>query len=134
MRGWIYFLILALAIIALVVYLFNKPVGDVASVDPDVMISSDQLFGEFFEDEEKATLKYRDKVLEVRGNIRDIERSAGKQIIILTTKDDMFGISCDFNPNLKLDFRKGETVKVKGVCAGMLSDVVLTRCSIVKAE
>jgi hypothetical protein len=132
MKGWMYFVVLLLGLGALAVYLFNKPVANVETSEPDVVVTADQMFDEFFENEEKANLKYRDKIVEVAGKIREIDKSKNKQIIVLNTKDSLFGISCDISSAKGLDYKKGDFVKVKGVCAGMLSDVVMTRCSVSK--
>jgi hypothetical protein len=134
MKGWMYFLVLLVGLAGLGVYLFNKPVADVEGSVPDVEVTADQMYREFLEDEAKANLKYRDKIVEVEGSIRAVDHSNEKPIVILNTEDSLFGISCDIISKKNLDVNKGEFVKVKGVCAGMLSDVVMTRCSISRSS
>jgi hypothetical protein len=48
MKGWMYFVVLLLGLGALAVYLFNKPVANVETSEPDVVVTADQMFDEFF--------------------------------------------------------------------------------------
>jgi hypothetical protein len=45
------------------------------------------------------------------------------------------GINCsmdeEYNNDIK-DLKQGDTVTVKGICSGLLLDVILTRCVVVK--
>jgi hypothetical protein len=53
----------------------------------------------------------------------------------MLVEGQMFGVACNFEKGkVKTeDIEKGKTFTIKGECAGMLSDVVLIRCVIVKS-
>ena len=73
-------------------------------------------------------LRY-DKVVEVKRDTSGI-------IVLLDGGNGMFGISCSLQ---KTDaevkkIEKDKEVTVRGICTGMLMDVVLTRCAIVQPD
>ncbi len=115
-------------------YLFNKPHADIASQSPAATLSASDLFNEFSSDETVANQKYSGKVVEVNGEIHSIEEgSNGDMNILLMGASDMFGVSCNISKEeISQDLVIGQQVSIKGECSGMLSDVVLIRCVIVK--
>ncbi len=100
-------------------------------------ISATELLAAFTADERAATEQYvgvSEQVLEVTGSIRAMESiSGGKTNVVLETNDPLAAVVCEFDdPDVPQDWRAGAVVKVKGVCTGMLMDVVLVRCAAVK--
>lgn len=128
--GILILLILA-GIAAAGIYFFNKPLTDLISEDADVRISAEKLFEEFNTDEETANSKYLDKIVEVEGEVREVINANGETMLVLKSKDDLFGVSCKLSSHEKNTPVKNQKVKIKGICAGLLSDVILTRCHIV---
>jgi hypothetical protein len=116
-------------------YQFNKPHLDIAAATPIVVLNSEKLFSEFDLNENKANKLYLGKIVQVNGVIYSIEEGTkGDLNILLMGNDEMFGVACNFNDE-QLNYselNKGDQVTIKGECAGMLSDVVLIRCVIVK--
>ena len=139
MKKKVLFIAISLAIIAAfyTYYQFNKPHRVVASAKPAASLNADQLFNQFEENEAEANLKYLGKIIEVSGNVYSIEKLAkGGFNLMLMNENDMFGIACSFDSD-KLyasEILQGSRVIIKGECVGMLSDVVLIRCVIVKTE
>lgn len=106
---------------------------DTAGVPPLHTINAAGLLAEFRRDEAAATSKFvgtTEQVIEVVGAIREIEQpSAGVVNVILETGDDMSGVVCEFaEGTVPAQWTAGTEVKLKGICTGMLLDIVLVRC------
>ena len=115
-------------------YLFNKPHADIVSQSPVARLSASELFDAFSSDESAANQNYTGKVVEVSGEIYSIEEGSQDDLnILLMGASDMFGVSCNISKeDLSQELSNGQQITIKGECSGMLSDVVLIRCVIVK--
>ncbi len=110
-------------------YLYNKPHSGLAGVNADVQVTASQLYNDFEVNEALANKKYLNKVIEVKGNIADIQNENGSQIILLSTDKSLGGVSCRLmNAKNNIAFKKFETVTIKGKCSGYLMDVNLVDC------
>ena len=112
-------------------YLYNKPHSGVSNIDADVKITAGDLFRDYQNDEATANKKYLNKVIEVTGNIADIQNVNGSQIILLSTKDEMGGVNCQLSNSEKdkdITLKKSTTITIKGRCSGYLMDVNLVDC------
>jgi hypothetical protein len=112
-------------------FLYHKPADRVVSDEPHYTVNASTLFQEFTKDEQDATTKYLDKVIQVRGRILEISAvdSVGLNIV-LETGSPLFGVSCRFSDGVKrMSYRKGEEVTINGLCTGKLMDVVLIKCA-----
>src|SRR5436853_7260866 len=98
-------------------YMYNKPHKGVADIDADVRITAIDLYSDFHHDENFANKKYLNKVIEVTGNVSDIQNVNGSQIILLSSTGDMGGISCQLTndaDNQKKIVKTSTTITVKG--------------------
>jgi hypothetical protein len=114
------------------VLLFNKPHKNIRNTPPDYSLTSQQLFTAFASDEAAANKKYLDKIIQLKGKVTasSIDEE-GLSSITLEGGDMMFGVICKLDAlaeHKRKDFAKGEEISVKGICSGMLMDVVLVRC------
>ena len=113
-------------------FLYNKPHDNIARANADYSLSAVDLFVAFDSDESAANEKFLDKLIEVTGRIQDVKQDdAGNTILTLEGDGLMFGIICELDPHTaghRADFMQGEEVTMKGICTGMLMDVVLVRC------
>jgi hypothetical protein len=109
-----------------VVYiLYNKPHRDPAT-EKSIKVSSIELFKAFESNEVEANKLYLDKVLEVNGIIAEVTSNQnGMPVLALETENILFGVRCTMN-SAETDAKVGETVIIKGVCTGYLSDVIIT--------
>lgn len=99
-------------------------------------VSAEQLLGAFNADEAAATATYvgtTEQAVQVTGTIRSMGPTGdGKVTVVLETGDALAGIACEFaEADVPDDWRAGAAVTVKGICTGLLMDVVLVRCSAV---
>lgn len=116
-------------------YLFNKKVDSMAGEKSEMTVTAEQLFAAFDTDEAAATTQYVGKVITVSGQVRESSKMEdGTPKVILET-GSAFGVLCEFDPNTRhprTDFQPGETLKIKGECAGLNLDVQIARCVVVQ--
>ena len=111
--------------------MYNEPHKGVADVKPDIQTTAADLYNDFQRDETAANKKYLNKVIEVTGNVSEVQNVNGSQIILLSSTGDMGGISCQLtnDENSKRNIVKKSTIiTVKGKCSGYLMDVNLVDC------
>ena len=116
-------------------FIYNKPFKNMARAEADVALNAPDLFSAFEADESAANQKYLDKVIKVTGTVKEVSKGDDGNIsVTLETGNELFGVICQLD-NLskqeKTDFQPGEKVTFKGICTGMLMDVVLVRCVLV---
>lgn len=124
--------IIAVAGTVAALYFYNKPVASTAGKSADTTINSIALFDEFSADEAQANTSYLDKVISVSGTITDITTEDGHKVITLNTGSPMAGVVCQMenNDDKVNSVTPGSSVIIKGVCTGMLMDVIMVRCVI----
>lgn len=96
-----------------------------------------ELLKAFQDDEQAATARFvgtSEQVVQVSGNIRSMEpQDGGGTNVVLETGDGFSGVVCEFAAgDVPITWRSGAQVTVKGICTGMLMDVVLVRCKAVQ--
>lgn len=112
-------------------YLYNKPHTGVENVEADIHITAADLYNDFEHDEALANKKYLNKVIEVTGNVSEVQNVNGSQIILLSSTSDAGGVSCQLTNdenNKKSTVKKSTTITIKGRCSGYLMDVNLVDC------
>ncbi|MEP6596582.1 MAG: hypothetical protein ABJA71_11585, partial [Ginsengibacter sp.] len=112
-------------------YMYNKPHKGVAGIEADIKIQAADLYNDYQRDETLANKKYLNKVIEVTGNVSEVQNVNGSQIILLSSTGDMGGVSCQLandESNRKIIVKKSTTVTIKGKCSGYLMDVNLVDC------
>lgn len=115
-------------------YLWNKPVDKISSMSTDLTIPAAELLDAYELDEDAANATYLNKVVEVTGSVREVVRTDGRiTAILLETNNPFSGINCEFEESPGIDdVSVGSLVTIKGICNGMLMDVVLNRCVFVE--
>lgn len=112
---------------------YNRGVEGADSMDVAATVTAADLLSAFTADEAAATAKFvgtTEQAVQVTGAIRAMEPTGdGKVTVILETGDPLAGITCEFaEADVPATWRSGANVSVKGICTGMLMDVVLVRC------
>lgn len=106
---------------------FKRDVADEKGIE----LTAAALVKAYQENESNANALYLDKPLEIKGEISETKvDQVGNTTITLKSEDAFASVFCTLkkvDPNLK----PGQTVTVKGICTGFLSDVVLKDAIIV---
>lgn len=123
--------ILCLLIAGWAYYLYQKPRAGVTGTKADFAISAPALYKEFTMNEEAATKKYVDKVLQVTGKVQQIDSMQGNVNVILYADVADGGVNCTFAGNENIP-KAGEEVVIKGRCTGFLMDVSLVDAELEK--
>lgn len=116
-------------------YLWNKPQKNMNLAKTELSIDAQTILTAFETAENEANTKYLDKVVAVKGKVKEVKNEGGKICIALETDSPMSGVLCNLDPlseHAKTTFSPGEEITLKGVCTGFLSDVVLERCVLTK--
>ncbi len=112
-------------------YLYNKPHRGISKETPAFILNAETLVNEFDLDENKANSKYLGKVVEVIGIIAEKSKNEKGIYNITLQGSDLAGIGCEFEKNSHKELvilKEGQKIKIKGICAGILMDVVLVDC------
>lgn len=115
-------------------YLLNMPKASIENKTVDVSIHAAALYNEYSGDEKTSNQKYIGKVVETSGNILELSKDEmGADVILLAAGNAPGGILCTLEKGQSIDsLKNNDLVKIKGQCTGMLMDVVLNKCIIVK--
>lgn len=135
MKRKILLIILALGVIGAVIghRLYNERTPTASEKAADMTVDAITLFKAYSTDEVAAGKSYNDKVLQVSGTVRSIDRpEKGPVNVMLETGDPMGAVVCEFAPEGAPDWQQGKPVTLKGICAGYNLDVLLQRCAAVE--
>lgn len=146
MKKWIkiFIILVVIGIIGTVagyVFIYNKPHPKYENLKADYKLQASDLYNEFKSDAKSSSGKYNGKMLEIEGNLTEIEESDSTLIAYFVLEEGMFGnqgvrisLMPDFVKNLTQE-SKGKALKIKGLCTGFNeTDVILEHGSIVKSE
>ena len=147
-KKWLYISSLfAVAITSIAFYLYkeyNRKNIDTAELEPDYTIAASAMIKEFETDQVSASKSYSDKIILVKGFVKDILKDDhGFYSLMLGDTLSMSSVKCSLDSlhnNEAAALRKGVYAAVKGVCAGfnadelLGSDVILVRCMIEKTK
>lgn len=126
--------VIALAGVLFGLYMYNLKPKDLQKVKPDFVVTATDLLKAFESDENTATAKYVNKVVEVSGTIQTVKPGENNALTIsLNTGSDISSVICTLQGNTELtSFRTGEQITIRGKCSGFLMDVLLNNCSVIK--
>ena len=106
-------------------YLWNKPHRTAEDEKPFATVSASQLFTEFATDEAASWTKYKDKVIQISGEVETISTDAsGNTQVVMKTDTDMSTVSVTLMAGAKAPVQEaGTIIHVKGICNGFLNDI-----------
>ena len=122
-------------------YVFHKPHRNVAKEKPAYVLDAEELYTEFVTDEEISYEKYGDQVLQITGNVVEVNVLQNTASIVYL--DPVDGINCSFDSLTVVksgselsQIQAGDRVTVKGKCDGydFIMGVVLTRCVLIEDD
>ena len=135
------YLLIALGIIGLLIAVglfsfYNAPKASVKEKAVDFTLSATELFQEYAENQAVADQKFIDQVMQVSGKIFEISTDQqGATVFLLSTSENDAGVLCTFElgeKNKIANKKIGDAITLKGVCTGMLMEVVLNRCRVIE--
>lgn len=107
---------------------------NIAAQKPVYVLSAARLFNEFELVEATANAKYEDKVIEVVGSVREVKKTIDNEVIVLLASGNtMFSVRCKLASSeqpFAMDIQENEEIAIRGICKGMLLDVLLEECII----
>jgi hypothetical protein len=120
-------------------YQYNRTVQGLTDVRADYSVNATVLINEFVSNEDAANKKYLNKILAVKGMIKNVE--PGEGTIVLGDTADMSGVRCVLDSSANAiagSLQRGATITIKGAITGfnkdetglLGSDVQLNRCII----
>jgi len=106
-------------------YLWNKPHRTADDEKPFATVTSSQLFTEFATDEAATWAKYKDKVIQISGEVESTSTDAsGNTQIVLKTDTEMSTVSVTLMAGATAPGVESCTmIDVKGICNGFLNDI-----------
>jgi hypothetical protein len=91
-----------------------------------ISVSAGALADAFSKDEKLANAQYLNKAIDVKGAVVSINYDQiGQKTVLLGAEMEMYNVFITLKDSSK-SFKIGDTIQVKAICNGFLSDVVLT--------
>lgn len=117
-------------------YLYNKKPADTRKQTPTTEIVATDLVKSFQQNEMEANRQYVNKLIIVSGKVagNNIDKD-GHATVFLDTGDPLAAVTCSFyneEAETVKNIPTGTAVRIKGICTGILTDVVLNKCSLAK--
>jgi len=127
-------LIYAIAVVAITalggyyyVFVYSKTHHRNVQSEKGIVIQADSLSAAYQANEKNANALYLNKAVEISGTIVSIDKNQeGKITLIIGRSDSFSNVSVTLISTLPLTQKIGETITIKGVCTGALSDVIVT--------
>lgn len=125
------YLILFLAIIAFsayyYVFIYSTTHHRNVQSEKAIIIQANFLSAAYQANEKNANTLYLNKAVEVSGTLLSIGKNQeGKTTLILGSSNSFFNVSVSLISTEPITQKVGETITIKGVCTGALSDVIIT--------
>ena len=101
-----------------------------SGTEPVLSVNSKTLYKDYSDNEIAADDKYKGKIIQVNGTIRDIGNDIMDDAYVTLIGDEFFGdIQCYFNDKSNVvDLKKGQRITVVGYCDGLFINVLLKNC------
>ena len=127
-------IIIAIALIAAIafgiyyyVFVYSSQHRRQVQSEIGIVITSDSLVAKYQADEKLANSLYLNKAVVVTGNLLSIDKNQeGKTTLVIGRSDSFSNVSITMSSNLPIAQKIGESITIKGLCTGALSDVVIT--------
>lgn len=108
---------------------YNRKPAGAGELTTDFLLTADEL-QKAFENEDAATAKYLNKVLEVKGIVAAVVKNENAFNISLETADPMTAVTVQLLPEQNGAAEKitvGQEIMLKGICNGKLADIELNK-------
>ena len=128
--------LLAIIVLALIGYfvILNLPKSSVKNKKADYQLDATELYSAFENNEKKSNKLYIGKTIEVKGRFLNQNKdNQDATVVILDGGGSLGGVLCTLEQGQesRLDnIQPGDMLTIKGMCTGLLMDVVLNKCVI----
>ena len=127
-------IIIAIALIATIafsvyyyVFVYSSQHRRQVQSETGIVITSDSLVAKYQADEKLANSLYLNKAVVVTGNLLSIDKNQeGKTTLVIGRSDSFSNVSVTMISTAPITQKVGESITIKGLCTGALSDVVIT--------
>ncbi len=127
-------IIIAIALIAAIafgvyyyVFVYSSQHRRQVQSETGIVITSDSLVAKYQVDEKLANSLYLNKAVVVTGVILSIDKNQeGKRTLVIGRSDSFSNVSVTMISTAPITQKVGESITIKGLCTGALSDVVIT--------
>ena len=127
-------IIIAMALIAAIafgvyyyVFVYSSQHRRQVQSETGIVITSDSLVAKYQVDEKLANSLYLNKAVVVTGVLLSIDKNQeGKKTLVIGRSDSFSNVSVTMISTAPITQKVGESITIKGLCTGALSDVVIT--------
>ena len=127
-------IIIAIALIAAIafgvyyyVFVYSSQHRRQVQSEIGIVITSDSLVAKYQADEKLANSLYLNKAVVVTGILLSIDKNQeGKTTLVIGRSDSFSNVSVTMISTAPITQKVGESITIKGLCTGALSDVVIT--------
>ena len=116
------------------IYLLNMPQTSIENKSVDVDLTAAALYKEYSMNEDSGNAKYIGKIIQTKGKILEISKNEmDADVLLLSAGNAPGGVLCTLASGQDINsYKVNDEVAVKGQCTGMLMDVVLIKCLLIK--
>jgi tRNA_anti-like len=113
-------------------FIWNKPHRTAADEEAFTKIGAHDLFVEFAADDSITFAKYKDKIIQVSGELSEIKEDAsGDTELVLNTNDPSAHVIVTLKKGDKaVDAKIGTAIEIKGICNGFLYEELLEQSDV----
>jgi hypothetical protein len=113
-------------------FIWNKPHRTAADEEAFTKIGAHELFVEFAADDSVAYAKYKDKIIQVSGELSEIKEDAsGDTELVINTNDPSAHVIVTLKKGDKAqDAKIGTAIEIKGICNGFLYEELLEQSDV----
>lgn len=128
--------VIVVLLIGAYLYIRFMPEKSVNNINPDYTLTVSSLASEYESAPDASDKKYIDRVVEVSGTISEITTDQNSStVFILRNNENQTGVLCtlaESETQKAKHYKTGDQATIKGTCTGMLFEVVLNKCVIIK--
>ena len=115
----------------------DSKVIDMNEVKAELLVSSETILNSFLTNEVEANRTYVDKVIEIKGAVKEVNYINNRLTVILYNSNNTSQVICDMSTSeadkIKM-LTPDEIVIIKGLCKGTLLDVIMHNCILVNSS
>jgi len=126
-------LVIVLALAWIIV--LNIPKMSVENKAADFQLTAAELFQSFESNEQQATKTYSGKIIELAGEVMEIEKDQNDAYVFIIDGGDGFNaVMCTMDGSVDAlsKVKAGDRIRVRGLCSGMNIDVVMNKCVLIE--